>query len=208
MVEVPISPPVTVTAVEEPRGRCFVGSCCGCFTLATGIAILGFFDVLSGVGQLFTSVAVLVARTHEHAIDHALAKVMTNTTATVVKEKVAEVNYGIDMAATMLPFLLIVAVVTIAAGIYGLRASKGDVDASRKYYAWRLAQAVWGLVSLLFNFAGLGHALLAIYFAVVARSFWTKLTLEQEALPTTAPPTQQTPAVANGTVVFIGAPVN
>jgi len=219
MVDVPISPPVVeVVEVQEPQATCMYSRCCGCFSLATGVAILAYFDLFTGVTQLLMATGLLFARTHEHAIDNAMIRSMTNVTATMMDQKVMKLNAGIDMAAEVSPMMLLAAFVAIMAGCWGLKASKGDVQSARRYYVWKLATAVWVLLSSFFS-GGFMQAVLSVYFALVARSLWIKLSFaEMTVLPTVAPAPASTPAAPTPSapmradtvnpIAFVGNPVN
>jgi len=180
MVDVPISPPVVVSTEPTPTPRCFMNRCCGCFSLATGIAILGFLDLFDGVSKLFAVLALVVARTHEHAIDETLAHLMSNQTATFVSEKIAQVNFDINVAATFAPLLLLAGLVTVAAGTYGIRASKGCAVSARKFYVWKFVRAVWAVISTLGFRGNFFQAMMFVYFALVARSYWFKLAADAD----------------------------
>ena len=217
MVEVPISPPAAAAAA--PRPACLFTRCCGCFSLATGVAILAYFDLFQGLSSLFVAAGLLYARTHEHAVDHALVKLMGNATATVAQQKVEQFNSGLDFAAAASPLILLSAFIALAAGVYGLRAARGCASSAHKFYAWKLACAVWAVLGGLFGRgSSLFQVMLAVYFALVTRSFWLKLALLEESLhelPTSAPSPaaaqlqadealKQEAAVANSPIVYVG----
>ena len=225
MVEVPISPPAAAAA---PRPACLFTRCCGCFSLATGVAILAYFDLFSGLSSLFVATGLLYGYTHEHAVDHALVKLMGNATAAVAQQKVEQFNAGLDFAAAASPLILLSALVALVAGAYGLKAARGCASSAHKFYAWKLACAVWAVLGgLLGRGSSVFQVALAVYFALVTRSFWLKLALLEASLgelPTSAPAplpadaqrellgyekakeeaAAAAPAVANTPIVYVG----
>jgi len=226
MVDVPISPPVVavVAAADPAQSRCFFSRCCGCFTLSTGVAIMAYLDLFTGLSHMLMAGGLLLARTHEHAIDGAVASAMANATQLAVDYRVAQMNVGIDSAFALSPLLALFAALSLVAGCWGLRAAKHACALSaRRYYVWKLAQAFWLVTgALLGERTGGLQCMLAVYFALVTRSYWLKVASEDAVLilPTTsappaarapappAPPAAHEPAVTSNPIVFVGNPVN
>merc|ERR1719326_262099 len=157
MVEVPISPPAAAAA---PRPAC----------------------LFSGLSSLFVATGLLYGYTHEHAVDHALVKLMGNATAAVAQQKVEQFNAGLDFAAAASPLILLSALVALVAGAYGLKAARGCASSAHKFYAWKLACAVWAVLGgLLGRGSSVFQVALAVYFALVTRSFWLKVRSSSKA---------------------------
>merc|ERR1719473_2470991 len=116
---------------------------------------------------------------------------MGNATAAVAQQKVEQFNAGLDFAAAASPLILLSALVALVAGAYGLKAARGCASSAHKFYAWKLACAVWAVLGgLLGRGSSVFQVALAVYFALVTRSFWLKLALLEASLgelPTSAP---------------------
>merc|ERR1719263_2314522 len=119
---------------------------------------------------------------------------MGNATATVAQQKVEQFNSGLDFAAAASPLILLSAFIALAAGVYGLRAARGCASSAHKFYAWKLACAVWAVLGGLFGRgSSLFQVMLAVYFAPspAAAQLQADEALKQEA------------AVANSPIVYV-----
>ena len=197
------------------RGRCFVNRCCACLSLSTAVWVLGVLDVMRGVFSLLSGAMLLVVKAEEPVIDKMLVGVFAsgnatdvvapawfpvsaNMTALETANAVGGFNHMIDLGVERaVPFLVFAGLMFIFIGYVGLKAAKGDAFCARRYFVWKMIQAIFATLS----YGSLASMLFASYVAVVCRSHWVVLVEAefQEVLSTTTPsappaPKAQAPA--------------
>lgn len=184
-VEVPTSV-TTLHQQQQTAPKGLLRKACCCLSLATGVRIVALLDLLAGIFGVLFCIFIIVARTQEHAIDHALEKSLeslwgnsTNATQRITNT-ISQVNDNINLASRMVSLLLIVALITSCFGIIGMRAASGSSKDALCYYVWKVANAIATFFS-----CSIMHIIFTIYVALMCRSHWLSLALP--VLPVRAP---------------------
>ena len=176
-------------AVElDIRGRCFLHKFCYCLTLPTAVWLFAMLDLFHGVGSVFSACLLLLVKAEEPVIDKVLVKFFdganatdvvapdwfpfhANMTALETAQAVGGVNSYIDASMRAVPLFLVLALAFFWLGSVGIKASRGDAWAARRYFVWKMFHALFATLS----FASLGSVLLSTYVAVACRSHWVVL---------------------------------
>lgn len=184
--------PAIITVDEVPRQPSWLRmerACC-CLTTGTATAVLGTIDLVHGFAGLIGALLVVVALTHERVVDRTVTAYVDtliqsnvtlpaplvdlgfhkNMTAVETAATLARMNKFINHGAKFgLPCIILAAMIALFFGHQGLRAVR-DPFAARRYYLWRLVQAVCSIFSGAFL-----NTLFLGYCALVVRAHCLKL---------------------------------
>ena len=176
-IEVPVVARSQVVAPRAPR--CVLKSTCGCCSVGTGVRVAAVMDMLMGAMGLLACVFLMVARTHEHALDRHVEHVLedhwgNSTNATIrIAETIASMNDHLNHAAHILPLLVVCAAISFFFGAVGWRAANGSVKDAFYFMIWKNTKAVASLFCG--SFFGI---IISIYVALLCRSHWIALTAD------------------------------
>lgn len=200
-----VTPPMTPTPngvflVNPKRYR--LQNAFFCLTTPTAVKLFGVLDLIRGTCALVLAGILLLARTHEHAIDKVVVEIVDSLppptyadanatwpvgsfhpgmTPSETAVAIAKMNGHIDKAAQFgVLALIVVAAIFYKYGSIGLKAVK-DPFAAKHYYIWKLVHTFF---TLLFGACGFFGVLFEVYATVVCRSHAAQLAEDaQQTLP-------------------------
>lgn len=192
-----------------PERRVYsVKKCCCGMSLAMGVWLIALIEVFGSIGSIVSSMFLFYLKSNENKIDHAIMKQdgdenqaeidgsdsssnggedVTGPPPMTPEEQVDATNTAIDMGFYMAPIILVVSLVSLYFSCSGLKASRGDASAARRYTTWKRFLVIYAFISILFSFGSPGSMFslfFAMYFFIVVRSHAIELTrieLEQTA---------------------------
>lgn len=189
-VEVPLDVRPAPRVEVARRPPCLLKTCC-CLRLSTGVWIMGVMDIVCSVLLFICCVFFVVMKEEERPLDHVLQHGLedklgnsTNATATIA-DTVDHFNHSIEAGFRSTPVFAIAAFLALYFGLAGLRASRGSIRDALVYCTWKAVKVICALF-----FQGVLAAVVAFYFALVARAHWLDLTMK--VLPVTTPVLVQT----------------